>query len=167
MLSKTLVGLGLALVLVAAGSAVAEDAQIARGKYLVSVIACSDCHTDGALAGKPDMAHFLGGSSIGFQMPGLGYFYSPNLTPDKDTGLGNWTEAQIVNALTKGIRPDGRELAPIMSWRSFANLTPEDAYAIAAYLKSLPPVKHEVPGPFGESQKPTSPYMTIIVPTAQ
>lgn len=164
--ARMLFGSVLLLVLTVAGDAGATDAQVARGRYLVAIIACSDCHTDGALAGKPDMAHFLGGSSIGFQMPGLGYFYPPNLTPDRNTGLGNWTEAEIVDALTKGIRPDGRELAPIMSWRSFANLTPKDAYAIAAYLKSLPPVKHKVPGPFGETEKPTSPFMAIVMPSA-
>ncbi len=170
MITGRLFGLGLglafALALVAAGDACATSAQIARGKYLVSIISCSDCHTDGALAGKPDMAHFLGGSSIGFQIPGLGYFYGSNLTPDKDTGLGNWTKAQIVAALTKGVRPDGRQLAPIMPWRSFANMTSKDANAIAVYLKSLPPVTHKVPGPFGESEKPSSPYMTIVMPTA-
>jgi mono/diheme cytochrome c family protein len=166
MFSRILFGAALGLILVAAGDAGATDAQVARGKYLVSVISCSDCHTDGSLAGKPDMAHFLGGSSIGFQIPGLGYFYGSNLTPDKETGLGGWTATQIVTALTKGVRPDGRELAPIMPWRSFANMTSKDAYAVAAYLKSLPPVKHKVPGPFGDSEKPTSPYMTIVMPTA-
>jgi mono/diheme cytochrome c family protein len=160
--------IGLAAMLMAAGAvdARAADAQVARGKYLVSVISCSDCHTDGSLIGKPDTAHFLGGSSIGFQMPGLGYFYGSNLTPDNETGLGSWTLEQIVAALTKGVRPDGRELAPIMPWRSFANMTPEDALAVATYLKSLPPVNHKVPGPFGDSEKPTSPYMTVVMPTA-
>ena len=165
MRSRVLIGLGLGLAL-AATDARADDAQVARGKYLVSVISCSDCHTDGSLIGKPDMAKFLGGSSIGFQIPGLGYFYGSNLTPDPETGLGNWTEAQIVTAFTKGVRPDGRELAPIMPWRSFANMTPEDAQSVAAYLKSLPPVKHKVPGPFGATEKPTSPYMTVLMPPA-
>jgi mono/diheme cytochrome c family protein len=160
---RVLIGLSLGLAL-AAADARADDAQVARGKYLVSVISCSDCHTDGSLIGKPDMANFLGGSSIGFQIPGLGYFYGSNLTPDPETGLGSWTEAQIVTALTKGLRPDGRELAPIMPWRSFANMTPEDAQSVAAYLKSLPPVKHRVPGPFGASEKPTAPYMSVVMP---
>jgi hypothetical protein len=59
----------------------AQDPRIERGKYLVTVISCSDCHTNGALIGKPDMAHFLAGSEIGFTIPELGYFYGPNPTP--------------------------------------------------------------------------------------
>ena len=143
----------------------AGDANLERGKYLVAVISCTDCHTNGSLVGKPDMAHFLGGSDIGFAIPGLGFFYGPNLTPDPDTGLGGWTREQIVMAITRGERPDGRILAPIMPWHSFAKLTPEDADAMAAYLQSLPPVKHKVPGPFGAAEKPTAPYMTVTMPT--
>jgi mono/diheme cytochrome c family protein len=145
--------------------AAATEAQVKRGKYLVAVISCGDCHTEGALAGKPDLEHPLGGSSIGFAVPGLGIFYGANLTPDAETGLGSWSNAQIVAALTKGERPDGRMLAPIMPWRSFAHLTPKDAEAIAVYLKSLPPVKHKVPGPFGPNEKATAPYMSVVAPT--
>jgi mono/diheme cytochrome c family protein len=159
--------LGLALAVALAGlwtHAEAQDARVARGRYLVSVIACSDCHTNGSLAGKPDMAHFLGGSEIGFRIPSLGYFYGANLTPDSETGLGSWTTAQIVAAITQGVRPDGRILAPIMPWHSFANMTPDDAESVALYLQSLPPVKHKVPGPFGASEKPTAPFMTVVMP---
>jgi mono/diheme cytochrome c family protein len=81
--------LALAAVGVFSAGARAEEAQIERGKYLVAVVSCGDCHTNGSLMGKPDMAHFLGGSDIGFAIPGLGYFYGPNLTPDPETGLGN------------------------------------------------------------------------------
>ena len=114
--------------------------------------------------GKPDMARYLGGSDVGFEIPGLGVFVGPNLTPDKETGLGNWTSEQIVTALQTGVRPDGRTLAPIMPWRSFAKLTREDALAIAAYLKSLPPLKHKVPGPFGPNEKPTVFVMKVVPP---
>jgi len=155
--------LGLLIVAGAAGGASAET-QVERGKYLVTVIGCSDCHTDGSFAGKPDMAHFLGGSSVGFEMPGLGTFYGSNLTPDAETGLGKWTAKQIVTAITTGARPDGRELAPIMPWRGLSHLKPKDALAIAAYLKSLPPVPNKVPGPFGASEKPTAPYFKIVAP---
>src|SRR5687768_10095929 len=113
--------------------------QILRGKYLVTLGLCTDCHTPGYFFGKPDAGRFLGGSEVGFEIPGLGVFHGPNLTPDMETGLGSWTEEQIVTAFTTGKRPDGRELAPIMPWRAFANLTPADKTAIAAYLKSLPP----------------------------
>jgi mono/diheme cytochrome c family protein len=81
---------------------------------------CFDCHMSGYFLGKPDMARYLGGSDVGFEIPGLGVFVAPNLTPDPETGLGKWTEAQIVTALQTGKRPDGREVAPIMPWRAFA-----------------------------------------------
>jgi mono/diheme cytochrome c family protein len=135
-------------------AAKAEDSKNARGKYLVALGNCGDCHTPGYLLGKPDMTRMLGGSEVGFEIPGLGVFHGRNLTPDKETGLGTWTEDQIVTALQTGVRPDGRELAPIMPWRAFANLTKDDAHAIAAFLMSLPPVKNNVPGPFGPSEKP-------------
>ncbi|MGH6989284.1 MAG: hypothetical protein ACREE3_05265, partial [Stellaceae bacterium] len=83
----------------AISSAQASQRQIERGKYLVTIMGCSDCHTAGSLEGKPDMAHFLGGGDIGWDVPGLGVFVAPNLTPDK-TGLGNWTKKQIVTAIT-------------------------------------------------------------------
>jgi len=153
----------LAMTVLDGAAARAED-QVKRGEYLVHVISCGDCHTPGALAGKPDMAHYLGGSSIGFEIPGLGVFYPSNLTPDPETGLGKWTRAEIVTALRTGVRPDGRELAPIMPWRSFAGLTDTDANAIAAYLKSLPPVANAAPPPVGPTEKPTAPYMTVVMP---
>src|SRR5262245_1732140 len=102
----------LAMTLLDPATARADD-PVKRGEYLVHVSSCGDCHTPGSLAGKPDMGRYLGGSSIGFQIPGLGIFYAPNLTPDPATGLGNWSEADIVTALRTGVRPDGRELAPI------------------------------------------------------
>ncbi len=126
--------------------AAAQPDAITRGKYLVSVIGCADCHTPGGLTPKPDMARFLGGSDIAFSVPGMGAFTPPNLTPDK-TGLGDWTPEQIAAAITTGKRPDGRMLAPVMPWNDFANLSHDDALAIAAYLKSLPPIAHKVPAP--------------------
>jgi mono/diheme cytochrome c family protein len=126
-----------------------------------------DCHTRGYFFGKPDMANYLAGSEVGFEIPGLGVFHGPNLTPDKETGLGNWTKEQIVKAMQEGVRPDGRMLAPIMPWRALANLTKEDALAIAAYLQSLPPVRNKVPGPFGPTEKPTSFVMKIAAPEAK
>jgi mono/diheme cytochrome c family protein len=131
---------------------------------LWGVISCNDCHTPGALLGQPDMKQFLGGSNVGFEIPNLGVFYGPNLTPDKATGLGAWSKKQIVTAIRTGKRPDGRELAPIMPWHAFAGFTDRDAYAVAAYLKSLPPASNKVPGPFGPNQKPTSFFMRVIPP---
>jgi mono/diheme cytochrome c family protein len=145
-----------------AGSAEAASSQVERGKYLVTMGGCNDCHTPGYFFGKPDMAKYLGGSEVGFAIPGLGVFVGPNLTPDKETGLGKWSRQQIVTALTTGKTPDGRVLAPIMPWRAFAHLTKSDAQAIAAYLQSLKPVKHQVAGPFGPTQKVTVFVMTVL-----
>lgn len=148
----------------AAGAAAAPADLVKRGDYLVGLMGCNDCHTPGYLTGNPDMARQLSGSRVGWDLPGLGYFYGPNLTPDRETGLGSWTEAQIVTALRTGVRPDGRQLAPIMPWPSFARLTDADAGAIVAYLRSLPAIKSQVPGPFGPTEKPTAAYFTLVRP---
>ncbi len=146
------------------GSAQAVDWQAARGKYLLSIIPCTDCHTPGTFLGKPDMSRYLGGSEVGFEVPGLGVFYGPNLTPDKETGIGSWTKEQIATAIRTGKRPDGRILAPPMPVATFKNLTQANALAIAAYLKTLSPVKNKVPGPFGASQKSTSFVYQVLPP---
>jgi len=148
-------------------NAFAADPAVERGKYLVNIAGCNDCHTPGYFMGKPDMARFLGGSEVGFEIPGLGVFHGPNLTPDKETGLGGWTDAQVLAALQKGTTPTGRMLAPIMPWHAFANLTPQDAQAIVAFLRSLPPVKNKVPGPFGPTETPTGYVMKIVPPGAK
>jgi mono/diheme cytochrome c family protein len=127
---------------------------------------CNDCHTPGYFFGKPDMSRYLGGSDVGFEIPSLGAFAVGNITPDKETGIGNWTADQIVTALQTGVRPDGRILAPIMPWHAFANLTKQDAMAIATFLQSLPPVKNAIPGPFGPGQK-ASFFLLRILPTGE
>jgi mono/diheme cytochrome c family protein len=155
--------LGLALLTGCAPGSAPQD-PVKRGEYLVTLASCSDCHTPGSLLGKPDMSKFLGGSDVGFVVPELGYFWGPNLTPDKDTGLGNWSEAQILTALRTGTRPDGRKLAPMMPWMAYAKLADDDAKAIVAYLKSLPPISNKAPGPLGASETPTAAYQQIIFP---
>jgi mono/diheme cytochrome c family protein len=164
--SRLLFAAAAALVLatMASVAGAASKRVIERGKYLVTLGGCLDCHTPGYFFGKPDMARYLGGSDVGFEIPGLGVFVAPNLTPDADTGLGKWTEEEIVTALQTGKRPDGRELAPIMPWRAFANLTKSDARAIAVYLKNLKPVSHKVPGPFGPDEKVPVFRMKVVPP---
>jgi mono/diheme cytochrome c family protein len=144
----------------------ADETQIARGKYLVQLGGCSDCHTPGYFFGKPDMSRYLGGSDVGFQVPSVGVFVGRNLTPDLETGLGRWTSEQITKALRTGVRPDGRVLSPIMPWPALSNLTPADMDALVAFLKSLRPVKNKVPGPFGAKEDPSVFVMTIIPPKA-
>ena len=139
-----------------------REALVEHGKYLVTVMDCGGCHSTGVFTNQMKPETYLAGSDEGFDLPGLGVFYPPNLTPDP-TGLAAWTEPQIVTALRTGARPDGRVLAPIMPWRAFANLTDEDAAAIAAYLKSLKPVAHKVSGPASVETAPT-PYLTLKDP---
>lgn len=151
------------LALLAAGPAAAQD-PVERGRYLATIMDCNGCHTPGALTGKPDMARYLGGAMAGFGVPGAGVFYPSNLTPDKETGLGSWSEKDIIKAVRTGERPDGRVLSPVMPYLSYAKMTDEDANALAAFLKSLPPVSHKVPGPTGPSEKAALPYFTLEVP---
>ena len=138
--------------------------MVERGRYLVNIAGCNDCHTPGYFFGKPDMKRYLGGSDVGFEMPGLGVFFGRNITPDPQTGIGKWSIKQIVTALQTGTRPDGRILAPIMPWHAFAHLTHDDVTAIAHFLKSIPPVHHEVIGPFGPGQKVPGFMMRIVPP---
>jgi mono/diheme cytochrome c family protein len=147
---------------IGAQEALAQSAQVKRGLYLVTIAGCNDCHTPGSFFGKRDVSRTLGGSDVGFAIPGMGVFVGPNLTPDKETGLGSWTSEQVVTALRTGHRPDGRVLAPIMPYNDFANLTKEDALAIVAYLRSLPAISNKVPGPFGPSDKPNVFVMTVL-----
>jgi mono/diheme cytochrome c family protein len=164
--NKACASVALLVLTLAAAPASAQQAvaNIARGKYLTTISGCNDCHTPGSFLGKRDMSRTLGGSEVAFEIPGLGAFVGPNLTPDKETGLGNWSVEQIMTALRTGKRPDGRELAPIMPWRDFAALTDSDARSIALYLKNLPPVKYKAPGPFGPNDKVTTHVMKIVPP---
>jgi mono/diheme cytochrome c family protein len=157
----------IAAALLAAVPAAAQQAPrgpTARGAYLARIMDCGGCHTPGAMAGQPDAALSLAGSPVGFGVPDIGTFYPPNLTPDRETGLGDWSEADIVRAVRTGVRPDGRVLAPAMPWRAYAALTEADARALARYLRSLPPVRHEVPRMAGAGETPPAPYLTLAVP---
>jgi mono/diheme cytochrome c family protein len=159
--------LGSAMILSALVSSAAlaqATANVARGKYLTAIGGCQDCHTPGTFLGKRDTSRTLGGSEVAFEIPNVGAFAGPNLTPDKETGLGNWSVEQIVAAIRTGKRPDGRELAPIMPWRDLAQLSDSDARSIALYLKALPPVKNKAPGPFGPNEKVTTFTMKISPP---
>src|SRR5258706_7777240 len=113
---RTLIFLLVAIMIAAAtGAAGADDkptSRIERGKYLVEFGGCNDCHTPGYFLGKADTSRYLGGSDVGFEIPD-GVYAGPNLTPDKETGLGSWSREDINTALQTGVRPDGRILATI------------------------------------------------------
>jgi mono/diheme cytochrome c family protein len=144
--------------------AASAETPVERGRYLAHIMDCGGCHHTGAFTPQPNLETPLAGSDIGFEMPGLGTVYPPNLTPDKETGLGGWSDAEIITAFTTGVRPDGRQLAPIMPWMSYGHITADDAAALVVYLRSLKPVKHKVPGPFGPNDKPNAAYFTVATP---
>jgi mono/diheme cytochrome c family protein len=141
----------------------ADDARVSRGRYLVTIAGCSDCHTPGALLGSPDMKRYLGGSDVGFAIPGAGVFVGQNLTPDKETGLGKWTDGQIIAAFRTGKTPEGRELSPVMPYPALSHLSDDDAQAIVAFLKSLPAVSNEVKN-FGPNDKVTISVSAVLPP---
>jgi mono/diheme cytochrome c family protein len=122
---------------------VRAETPVERGAYLVNgVMNCGNCHSpqqpDGVVSGPP----LSGGPAI----PTPGFTADPpNITPDQTTGIGAWTEAQIVTALREGKTPDGRTLRPPMPVGLYRVLSDEDAAAVAAYLKSLPPTMNKVP----------------------
>jgi mono/diheme cytochrome c family protein len=146
------------------GSA-SDDAMAAQGRYLVGLLGCASCHTDGALVGKPDPRRTLAGSSIGiaYTNPMVndypGAVYPPNLTPDAETGLGRWSVAEITTMIRTGRNRHGSQTMTIMPWTSYAQLSDADATAIATYLKSLDPVAHRVP----ERVLPGNPARTPLV----
>lgn len=128
-----------------------DEAAVNQGRYLVGLLGCASCHTDGALIGKPNPAKMLAGSTIGiaYSDPMVNTFpgavYPPNLTPDNETGIGKWTLEELVTLLRSGKTRHGRQTMAIMPWTSYAQLSEADAMAIASYLKSLAPVKNSVP----------------------
>ena len=152
----------------AATSASADSAppkeRVQRGEYLAGIMDCSGCHTPGVFLGKPDKARSFAGSEVGFQIPGLGTFYPPNLTPDPETGLGKWSELDIIKAVRTGVRPDGRMLAPAMPYGSYGKLNDADALALASYFRSLKPIRHAPPVLSGPSETPRGPYLTVVAP---
>jgi mono/diheme cytochrome c family protein len=135
----------LALMLLApAALAGAEQEMTTRGEYLVRAGGCFSCHT--AIGGQK----LAGGRALATP---FGTFYSPNITPDPETGIGRWTDAQFLRALREGVRPDGANYFPVFPYPSFTGITDSDALAIKAYLFSLPAVRqqnrpHDLPFPF-------------------
>jgi mono/diheme cytochrome c family protein len=111
-------------------------ALLARGEYLTRAGDCAACHT------VPGGAPFAGG--LAFHLP-FGTIYAPNITPDRDTGIGAWTDAQFVRALHQGIGRNGENLYPAFPYVSYALLSTDDALAIRAYLATVRPAHAETP----------------------
>jgi mono/diheme cytochrome c family protein len=151
-----------------------QGAKIKRGEYLVTVAGCNDCHTPwklGANGPEPDMARMLSGHPEKMAMPPApklppgpwvmtaagtntawagpwGVSFTANLTPDKATGLGQWTLRNFVDTVRSGRHMGrGRPLLPPMPWFNVAKMTDADLEAVFAYLQSIPPINNRVPNP--------------------
>jgi mono/diheme cytochrome c family protein len=154
--------------------AIADDAMVVRGQYLVTTAGCNDCHTPmvvGANGPERDMTRMLSGHPEQLVMPPLsvrpdapwetvasttftawsgpwGVSYTANLTPDPDTGLGRWTLRNFKDTIRTGRHLGrGREILPPMPIPMYKHFTDEDLEAIFAYLQSIPAVKNHVPEP--------------------
>jgi mono/diheme cytochrome c family protein len=114
----------------------AQASVVERGEYLAKAADCMVCHT--TAGGK----EYAGG--LGFKLP-FGTLYSTNITPDKETGIGNYSDRDFLNAVQRGIRHDGARLYPAMPCASYTYITDADALAIKTYLFSLPPVRVTTP----------------------
>jgi cytochrome c553 len=141
------VGSGSAAAGSGAGSAVAatpaapDPKLVERGAYLAKAGACLVCHTAMGPTG-PDLEHPGAG---GLEMPDpIGTWRTPNITPDKGTGIGNWTDDQVIAAFRQGVRPDGAKLFPIMPYMNYNVMTDDDAKALVAFLRTLPPTERVV-----------------------
>ena len=141
--------LGSAVLSLVCGLLLREPSQaetaVERSRYLATLMHCGGCHTTGSLVGKADPAKYLAGSDFGWLIPTVGVFYPSNLTPDRETGIGDWSEDDIVKALKTGIIPGGRVLMPIMPRQAYSQATDADLHALAAYLETIPPVHHLCP----------------------
>jgi mono/diheme cytochrome c family protein len=135
------------------GRAPASD-LVAKGRYVFATAGGCACHTPPGTPG-------LNAGGMAFHGP-FGEVYSRNITPDRATGVGRWTDAQIAKAIRHGERPDGTRLFPVHPYIYLANLADDETAALVAYLKSVKPVSHRVPprklkGPAPAIPVPASP----------
>lgn len=139
--------LGLGIVAMTASTRAMAQGDTRNGQYVVQAAGCVGCHTDNKSGAVP----FAGGRAL--ETP-FGIFYGPNITPDPQTGLGKWTEADFKRAIRQGERPDGSHYFPAFPYPSFTGMADSDIRDAWAYLRSLPPSNlvnrpHELRFPFG------------------
>jgi len=122
---------------VASVAAISRADKVAYGKYLAGPLGhCVECHSTPGANGAPDFINHTGGGGVHFNGP-WGVSYAPNITP---AALGKYSDDDIKNAITKGVRPDGSRLMPPMAYSYYANVAPADLDAIVAYLRTLKPL---------------------------
>ncbi len=114
----------------------AEESAVGRGEYLLWMAGCESCHT------REGGERLAGG--LRMETP-FGAFYTPNITPDRETGIGAWSEDDFFRALTRGEAPDGRHYYPAFPYTSYNRMTRQDLSSLKTYLDSVPAVKSEVP----------------------
>lgn len=132
---------------VAIAATASAQTPIERGNYLVNgVLTCGNCHTPRAKGGVFDMSKQLSGGPQTFSEPAFTVKGS-NLTPDPETGIGKWSEADIRKAVQDGVRPNGTPIAAIMPSAFYKVFTPGDLNAVVAYLRSVPAVSNKVQAP--------------------
>jgi cbb3-type cytochrome c oxidase subunit III len=125
----------------------AKANPVKRGQYLVTTLGCGQCHTPADEKKRLLPGLWLAGGLL-IRIEPFGDYPTGNLTSDKETGLGNWTDDEITRAFTKGILRDGSRLLPYpMDYPSFSTLMPEDLNAVVAYLRTVPAVSNKVPRP--------------------
>ena len=128
----------------------AQRAIAERGKYLVTISGCPDCHsTPGPQGPNPEM-YLAGGTKIGVK--GGGAAITRNLTPDPETGLGKVKDEEIKRVLRSGVFRDGRRVHHRqMPWNVYSNWTDEDRHAVVTYLRQTKPVPHKIPDPMRDA----------------
>lgn len=122
-------------------------ARLARGKYLVDAVAgCLGCHSpaDFKSPGAPPIEGKLGAGTVWADKQ-LPWLVAPNISPDKETGAGNWSDDILARAIREGIGHDGRALFPVMPYTSFRYMSDEDLASIIVYIRSIPAVRNELP----------------------
>ncbi len=122
-------------------------APVQRGRSLVTTMSCGHCHTPGDSEGRALPGLVLAGG-VKMRLAVWGEVVSANLTSDNETGLGRYSDEDMKRAFTRGIKHDGSRMLPFpMGWAAFAHLTPQDQDAIVAYLRTIPPVRNQIPPP--------------------
>src|SRR5688500_11928748 len=122
-----------------------SEARLARGEYLVEGVAhCFQCHSPHDMS-NPELPIVDGMKGAGWWMddaPGLGKVVAPNITPDRETGIGDWTDDEIARAIREGVSRDGTALFPIMPYENFRQMSDEDLASVVVYLRSITPVRN-------------------------
>lgn len=160
---KLCAGMALGVLLQTHPASAADAGAVERGRYLVNtILACGNCHTPKAVDGQPIAGKELSGAGLSFSAP---FFVgaASNITPDQETGIGNWSDDELKRAITQGLRPDhgrlaGVPLAPMMWVAFYKAMTAGDLDAVVAYLRSVPAVRNEVPLSEYKRQMPRQPY---------